>query len=71
MTATTQPKVTKKKPLRGLLRSRPFLAFAVVALVWIVASLTMRGFGAYGHLQAGHGRQRSDRTTGPWCPVAN
>jgi ribose transport system permease protein len=51
MTATTQPKMTKTKPLRGLLRSRPFLAFAVVALVWIVASLTMRGFGAYGHLR--------------------
>ncbi|TAM99695.1 MAG: ABC transporter permease [Rhizobiaceae bacterium] len=42
------------KPTRSLgsiLRSRPFLAFAVVALVWIVAGFTMRGFGAYGHLR--------------------
>lgn len=34
-----------------VLSSRPFLALAVVALVWIVAGLTMRGFGAYGHLR--------------------
>lgn len=37
--------------LRAMLRSGPFLTVAVVAAVWIVASLTMRGFGAYGHLR--------------------
>jgi ribose transport system permease protein len=35
----------------AILRSRPFLAFAVVAAVWIVASATMPGFGAFGHLR--------------------
>ena len=34
-----------------LLRSRPFLTAIVVAAVWIIASLTTRGFGAFGHLR--------------------
>ncbi|MBN9018774.1 MAG: ABC transporter permease [Rhizobiales bacterium] len=34
-----------------LLRNPPLLTFLLVALVWIVASLTLRGFGAYGHLR--------------------
>jgi ribose transport system permease protein len=36
---------------RAILRSRAFLTLAVVAAVWIVAGLTMRGFGAFGHLR--------------------
>ena len=35
----------------AILRSRAFLTFAVVAAVWVVAGLTMRGFGAFGHLR--------------------
>ena len=35
----------------AILRSRAFLTLAVVAAVWIVAGLTMRGFGAFGHLR--------------------
>lgn len=35
----------------ALLGSRPFLTFAVVALVWVVASILSRGFGAFGHLR--------------------
>ena len=35
----------------AILRSRAFLTFAVVAAVWLVAGLTMRGFGAFGHLR--------------------
>ncbi|MDQ0390641.1 ABC transporter permease [Labrys monachus] len=35
----------------GILRSRPVLTLAMVALVWIAASLTSRGFGSYGHLR--------------------
>ena len=35
----------------AILRSRPFLTVAVVAAVWIVAGVTMRGFGAFGHLR--------------------
>jgi ribose transport system permease protein len=35
----------------AVLRSRPFLTFAVVAAVWLVAGITMRGFGAFGHLR--------------------
>jgi len=34
-----------------LLRNPPLLTFLLVALLWIVASLTLRGFGAYGHLR--------------------
>ncbi|RWX81624.1 ABC transporter permease [Neorhizobium lilium] len=37
--------------VRGLFRSPPLLTFLLVALVWLVASLTLRGFGAYGHLR--------------------
>jgi len=36
---------------RSVLRNPPLLTFLLVALVWIVASLTLRGFGAYGHLR--------------------
>jgi ribose transport system permease protein len=35
----------------AILRSRAFLTFAVVAVVWIVAGFTMRGFAAFGHLR--------------------
>lgn len=40
-------------PLTGrrLLQSPPLLTLLLVALVWLVASLTLRGFGAYGHLR--------------------
>src|SRR5690606_27193194 len=40
-----------KPRLLAVLTSRPFLTFAIVALVWIVASFVSRGFGAYGHLR--------------------
>jgi len=47
MSATGSP-----RPRTGaILRSRAFLTLAVVAAVWIVAGLTMRGFGAFGHLR--------------------
>lgn len=36
---------------RKVVLSRPFLAFLTVAAVWIAASLSTRGFGAYGHLR--------------------
>ena len=36
---------------RSLFRNPPLLTFVLVALVWLVASLTLRGFGAYGHLR--------------------
>ncbi|MFT3974056.1 MAG: ABC transporter permease [Amaricoccus sp.] len=37
--------------VKAALRNPPLLTFILVALVWIVASLTLRGFGAYGHLR--------------------
>jgi ribose transport system permease protein len=37
--------------MMAVLRSRPFLTALVVAIVWIVASLVTRGFGAFGHLR--------------------
>jgi len=37
--------------IRAVVTSRPFLTFAIVALVWIVASFVSRGFGSYGHLR--------------------
>lgn len=36
---------------RTVLRNPPLLTLALVAFVWIAASLTLRGFGAYGHLR--------------------
>ncbi|WP_242218975.1 ABC transporter permease [Shinella zoogloeoides] len=36
---------------RSLFRNPPLLTFVLVALVWLVAGLTLRGFGAYGHLR--------------------
>lgn len=36
---------------RSLFRNPPLLTFVLVALVWLLASLTLRGFGAYGHLR--------------------
>ena len=36
---------------RRMLRSPPLLTLLLVALVWLIASLTLRGFGAYGHLR--------------------
>jgi ribose transport system permease protein len=37
--------------VRSLFRNPPLLTFLLVAVVWLVASLTLRGFGAYGHLR--------------------
>lgn len=37
--------------VRSLFRNPPLLTFLLVALVWIIASLTLRGFGAVGHLR--------------------
>lgn len=42
---------SSRKRVLAVLRSRPFLTFATVALVWIVASFVSRGFGSYGHLR--------------------
>jgi ribose transport system permease protein len=39
------------KAVQSLLRNPPLLTLVLVALVWLVASLTLRGFGAYGHLR--------------------
>ncbi|MDR3495032.1 MAG: ABC transporter permease [Ancalomicrobiaceae bacterium] len=36
---------------RGLLRNPPLITLALVALVWIVAGLSLRGFAAVGHLR--------------------
>jgi ribose transport system permease protein len=40
-----------RKRMMAILGSRPFLAVAVVALVWVVAGFASRGFGSYGHLR--------------------
>lgn len=37
--------------MKAVFRNPPLLTFLLVALVWLVASLTLRGFGAYGHLR--------------------
>ena len=37
--------------LKSLLRHPPLLTLILVAIVWVIASLTLRGFGAYGHLR--------------------
>jgi ribose transport system permease protein len=37
--------------LKTFLRNPPLVTFLLVALVWLVAGLTLRGFGAYGHLR--------------------
>ncbi|MCT7667182.1 ABC transporter permease [Shinella kummerowiae] len=39
------------KAVKSLFRNPPLLTLVLVALVWLVASLTLRGFGAYGHLR--------------------
>lgn len=39
------------KAVKSLLRNPPLLTLVLVALIWLVASLTLRGFGAYGHLR--------------------
>jgi ribose transport system permease protein len=36
---------------KALLRNPPLLTLILVALVWLVASFTLRGFGSYGHLR--------------------
>jgi ribose transport system permease protein len=43
--------VLSRKRAVAILRSRPFLTFAIVALVWVVAGFASRGFGSYGHLR--------------------
>lgn len=37
--------------MKSVFRNPPLLTFLLVALVWLVASPTLRGFGAYGHLR--------------------
>jgi ribose transport system permease protein len=37
--------------VKSIFRNPPLLTFLLVALVWLVAGLTLRGFGAYGHLR--------------------
>jgi ribose transport system permease protein len=37
--------------VKSVFRNPPLLTFLLVALVWLVASFTLRGFGAYGHLR--------------------
>jgi len=37
--------------IRSAFRNPPLLTFLLVAFVWIVASFTLHGFGAYGHLR--------------------
>ena len=37
--------------LKSLFRNPPLLTLVLVALVWLAAGLTLRGFGAYGHLR--------------------
>jgi len=37
--------------VKSIFRNPPLLTFLLVALVWLIASLTLRGFGAYGHLR--------------------
>ncbi|UUP18676.1 ABC transporter permease [Nitratireductor thuwali] len=37
--------------VKAVFRNPPLLTLILVILVWIVASLTLRGFGAYGHLR--------------------
>jgi len=39
------------KAVKSLFRNPPLLTLVLVALVWLVAGLTLRGFGAYGHLR--------------------
>ncbi|HSX74078.1 MAG TPA: ABC transporter permease [Shinella sp.] len=39
------------KAMKSVFRNPPLLTFLLVALVWLVASPTLRGFGAYGHLR--------------------
>lgn len=40
-----------RKRAMAILRSRPFLTVAIVALVWVVAGFASSGFGSYGHLR--------------------
>jgi ribose transport system permease protein len=40
-----------KRRTAVILRSRPFLTFAVVLLVWVAASFLRPGFGSFGHLR--------------------
>ncbi|WP_421590079.1 ABC transporter permease [Shinella sp. M27] len=37
--------------VKSIFRNPPLLTFVLVALVWLIAGLTLRGFGAYGHLR--------------------
>ena len=37
--------------VKSIFRNPPLLTFVLVALVWLVAGLTLPGFGAYGHLR--------------------
>lgn len=39
------------KVIRSAFRNPPLLTLLLVALVWIAASASLRGFGAYGHLR--------------------
>lgn len=37
--------------VRSIFRNPPLLTFILVVAVWVIASLTLRGFGNYGHLR--------------------
>ena len=43
--------IFSRKRVMAFLRSRPFLTFGIVALVWVVAGFASPGFGSYGHLR--------------------
>ena len=45
------PSASKTTRLAGLLYNRALLTLGIVIAVWIVASLTSRGFGTWGHLR--------------------
>lgn len=45
------PIFSRRGGLGRLLTNRAFLTLLIVAVVWVVASLTSRGFGSWGHLR--------------------
>ena len=49
--SSARPARSFKRRTTAILRSRPFLTFAVVLLVWVAASFLRPGFGSFGHLR--------------------